>query len=76
MSAVQPLKEVCYAENCIQPAVLVHSNLTGTLREPSDVAMLDLLTCTILPVKGLRHTTKGQDTLYLLTLLESASGNM
>jgi hypothetical protein len=35
--------------------------------------MLDLFTCTILPVKGLRHKTNGQDTLYLLTILDPAS---
>jgi hypothetical protein len=62
------LKEVCSAENYIQLAV--HNNLTQTPQ--ATLAMLDLLTCTILPVKGLRHTTNGQDTQYLLIILYPA----
>jgi hypothetical protein len=32
--------------------------------------MLDLLTSTILPVKGLHPAIDGQDTMYLLTILD------
>jgi hypothetical protein len=32
--------------------------------------MLDLFTSTILPVKGLHPAADGQDTLYLLTILD------
>jgi hypothetical protein len=35
--------------------------------------MLDLFTCTILPVRSLRHATNGQDTLYLLTIQDPVS---
>jgi hypothetical protein len=84
MSAVQfsfwkevPLNCTLEAENYIEPeSVLVHNNLvitgTNSSGDPSDVAMLDLFTgsCTILPVKGQHPATDGQDTLYLLTILD------